>query len=119
MRVPTQLLKQRCTVEEFAGSGAHSPLYGEPRPLRASIQPSSELHDDGHGQTIVIDALGTIRPEAGPIRPESRIWSSGVTYRVVRCYAVPDERRPYQWELFLVRFAQSTSPDSAGSGSGS
>ena len=117
MRVPSELLRFSITVEDFAGSGALGPVYGEPRVIRASVQSTLQTVTTASGQTVTIDTLLLIRPDAGPIRPESRVTARNTLYKVVECYAMPDERRPYYYDVKLARFASLGG--SLGSGSGS
>lgn len=120
MRVPRELLRDTVTIEDFGGSGARGPVYDAPRSVRGSVQPTSRLATSQNaatgsfGVTVVIDALVVIRPEDGPVRPESRVTARGVGYRVVQSYPMPDERRPSHYELALARHASA-----GGVGSGS
>jgi len=115
VRVPNAMLRDTVTLERFEGSGAMGTLYAEPETIRAAVQPTSRLVTDQNGRTVTIDALAIIRPEVGAVRPESRITSRGVTYRVFNCQPTPDERRPTHYELGLSRLAARGG--TAGSGS--
>jgi len=117
MRVPSELLRFNVTVEDFAGTGALGPVYGESRVVRASVQSTLQMVQNAAGQTVTIDTLLIVRPEAGPIRPESRVTARSTLYRVVRCYAMPDERRPSHYEVHLTRFASLGGALGSGSGS--
>lgn len=121
MRVPRELLRDTVTVEDYDGSGAHGPLYRDPRGMCASLQGASRLFTDSRGQTITVDTLAIIRPEDGPVRPESKVFefTSGVEYRVAQCVPIPDARRPAHYELLLTRYAQARGGAGSGSGSGS
>lgn len=105
MRVPTQLLRETLSIEDFTGNGARGPLHGAPRTTRASVQPTSKLMTDSRGVEVVVDAMAIVRPEAGPVPVESRVTWAGQVYRVVSSFAMPDTRRPSHWELGLVRWA--------------
>lgn len=105
MRVPNQLLRDIASVREYGGSGARGPIFGDARAVRCSIQMSQREVVDAKGVTVTIDTLIIIRPEDGPVAAESLITTTDLTFRVVRCYAMPDERRPSQYELAVVRYA--------------
>lgn len=105
MRVPRQLLREQIVVEDYAGAGARGPVYAAARTVRASVQQTSRLMIDERGRQLTIDALVIVRPEDGPVRPESRIAWAGSTFRVERAYPMPDSRRPSHWELALTRLA--------------
>ena len=53
---------------------------------------------------VVRDTLAMIRPEDGPVAPQSRITWGTEKFRVETCYAMPDTRRPSHYELSLTRF---------------
>jgi hypothetical protein len=116
MRIPRELLRETASVEDYGGAGAHGPLFAAPRSMRASIQPTSKLVGDAQGATVAVDVLVMIRPEDGPVRPESRVTTRGVVYRVAQAYAMPDERRPSYFELALTRYDVSEAwPGGSGS----
>jgi hypothetical protein len=115
VRVPLALLRTPLTVEAFEGSGAHGPRFAEPVVIRSSVQPTNRLVLEPGGRTLAIDALAVIRPEAGPVRPESRVHAEDVTYRVVRCYAMPDPLRPSSYELSLAKIADTGAAVGSGS----
>ncbi len=118
MRVPKELLRYRITVRDYEGSGARGAVYGVPRVIRCQIQPTARVwvERDNTGISQDIDALIIVRPEDGPVRVESIVTTTdGSHFRVIRSYAMPDERRPSQWELAVTRYAV---PGSAGFGSG-
>jgi len=120
VRVPHQLLREKATIRDFGGNGARGVLYGEPRVVRCQVQPTMKAFTDASGVELTIEALAVIRPEDGPVRPESRLVVRDVQYRVVSAYPMPDDRRPSHWELALARFAAgSTSGGPATGGSGS
>lgn len=106
MKIPRELLRESAVVEDFAGSGAKGPLYtARAASVRCSVQPTSRLESDARGRAVTIEALVSIRPEDGPVAPESRVTVRGVSYRVVASNPYPDDRRPYSYELRLSRFA--------------
>lgn len=116
MRIPRQVLRDTVTLERFGGSGAMGPLYGAPETLRASFQGTARATSSSDGAVLAVTAAVFIRPEDGPVRPESRVTrSDGTRYRVVECYPMPDERRPSYYSLVCEKFATGYS----GSGSGS
>lgn len=117
MRVPSELLRFKVTVEDFVGPGALGPVYGKPRVVRASVQSTYRLVTSSPGYTVTVDALVIVRPEVGPVLPESRVTARGTVYRVFQCYAMPDERRPSHYELHLTRFASLGGGTGSGSGS--
>lgn len=102
MRVPRQLLRETITVEDYAGTGARGPVYVAGRPVRASMQQTSRLMSDARGNQITVDILATIRPENGPVPPESRVTWGSLVFRVAASHPYPDSRRPSHYELSLV-----------------
>ena len=105
MRIPHSILREDIAVQDFLGSGAHGPVYADARDVRARVEPTSRLFTDDQGRVLTITLLASIRPEAGPVPPESRVAWAGRTYRVVTAAAMPDTRRPDHYELALARFA--------------
>jgi hypothetical protein len=118
VRVPNELLREQIVIEDYAGSGARGPIYGERRTVRASVQPTQKewIERDNTGQTIDIDVLVIVRPEVGAVRVGSRVVLRGLRYQVVRSYEMPDERRPSHVEIALSAYATA---DEGGAGSGS
>jgi hypothetical protein len=118
MRVPRQLLRDTATVERYGGDGALGPVYAAAETIRVSIQQSVQVTGDSRGnvpgESLAQGPMAIIRPEDGPIRPESILTARGVRYRVVECNPMPDERQPYHYELTLARWAGSSA---GGSGS--
>ena len=106
------------TVRDYQGSGARGAVYGEPRTIRAQVQPTSRvwIERDNTGVSQDIDALAVIRPEDGPVTVESIVAYGDTKWRVFRSYAMPDERRPYHWELALTRYANPRELPGSGSG---
>lgn len=106
MRIPHNLLRSTAVIQDFQGSGPRGPLFGEPRTVRCSKQPTSRVIASGTGigqSVLAIDVLMTIRPEDGPVRPQSTVTIDGEVYQVRTAEPYPDERRPSQWELALTR----------------
>ena len=101
MRIPHQLLMDTLVVEDYRGSGAHGPLYGEPRTIRVSFQTSRSLVVDTHGRSVSITVLVLIRPDDWPVAPESHATSRGIVYRVTESEPMPDGRRPTHYQLAL------------------
>lgn len=107
MRVPRELLRETISVEDYSGSGARGPVYAAARSMRASMQERRRFVSDRRQMTAVtVDTLAIIRPEDGPVRPESRVSWNGETFRVESCYPMPDSRRPSHFELALTRYAE-------------
>lgn len=119
MRVPRQLLRETITVREYTGSGARGPIYSSARTMRAQLQRTDEAVQDSHGVVVQVQDLAVVRPEDGPVGAEALVEAHGEDFRVVRCYAMPDERRPYFYQLQLARFKPGTrsAPGVPGSGS--
>lgn len=117
MRVPNELLRSEIVVRTYEGAGARGPAYSEPRTVKAQVQPTSRVwvERDNTGTSQDIDALIVVRPESGPIGVESLVEYGGDRFRVIRSYAMPDERRPSQIELAVTRYATGAV---GGSGSG-
>lgn len=99
MRVPRQFLRFEAIVRDFDGSGGRGPVFGEPRAIRCSIQPTFARVASNGRSTLIIDTLLIIRPEDGPVRPQSTVEAQGVVYQVIEAYPTPDPRRPSHWEL--------------------
>ncbi len=100
------------------GSGARGAVYGEPRTIRAQVQPTARvwIERDNTGVSQDIDALIVVRPEDGPVTVESIVtYADGTKFRVIRSYAMPDERRPSHWELAVTRYAIPASAGASGS----
>ncbi len=83
--------------------------------MAAQLQRTDEVLPDSRGVQVVIQDLCIVRPEDGPVVAESRVTNGADEYRVIRCYAMPDTRRPYYYQLQLARYAPGPTP--AGSGS--
>lgn len=116
MRVPNELLRNEITVRTYEGSGARGAVYNEPRTVKAQVQPTARvwIERDNTGVSQDIDALIVVRPEEGPIGVESLITYAGEKFRVIRSYAMPDERRPSHIELAVTRYS-TTQPGGSGS----
>lgn len=109
-------------IRDYQGSGAFGAVYGEPRTVKAQVQPTSRvwIERDNTGVSQDIDALAIVRPEDGPVEVESVIEYGGYPkWRVIRSYSMPDDRRPYHYELALTRYANPASGPGSGSGSAS
>lgn len=106
MRVPHEALKERVTIEEYGGSGSMGPTFGEPRVVRASVQPTTKVVSDSRGVVTTIVSVIIIRPEAGPVAAESKVTDEiGRVFRVVQGDPFPDSRRPTHWELTVAKWA--------------
>lgn len=107
MRVPNFLLRDRVTLERYAGSGSHGETWGASEPnLRAHVEPKRRRINSIDGATSFADATAWFRPEVGIIPIESRVeWPTGSAawYRVVHAGALPDEVRPAYRELIMER----------------
>ena len=107
MRVPHALLRDTIAIEDYGGSGGMGPTFSASRNVRASVQATDRLVTDAQGRVVSTVSRVVIRPEAGPVPPESRVTFAGRKYRVVEAYPVPDARRPSQWELTLAAWANT------------
>lgn len=114
IRVPRELLRRTAVIRDFEGSGARGPVYAEPREVRCAVQDTIRYTSDARGNTVTVTALVTIRPEDGPVRPESVVDTLGTRYRVVQCVAMPDSKRPSHYELSVGQYVGTPL---AGSGS--
>lgn len=103
MRVPHSALRDRITVEDFGGAGSMGATYGAAREVPASFQSTTRVVADSEGNVVTTASIVIIRPEAGPVPPESRVTYLGVAYRVVQADPYPDARRPSHWELVVAR----------------
>jgi hypothetical protein len=100
--IPFSALRDVITIEDAAGDGALGPTFSSPRNVSASIQDIERLVLDEMGQQTTIDIMTIIRPEAGPVKPGSKVsLPNGDTYRVVKAFPMPDYRRPSHFELML------------------
>ena len=115
MKIPRQLLREIITVRDWSDSGSFGPVFASPRTLRASVQPSSRIIVGKDGRSLQVSAQILIRPEDGPIRPESRVALGSEAWRVETCEPMPDRRRPTHFEILAETW---TGPIPA-SGSGS
>lgn len=88
-------------IADYTGSGAMGGRLGTPRTVRASFQSDEKLATTDTGRVVSVTSRIVIRPEAGPVRAESKISFLGEDYRVIQAYPVPDARRPSQWELIV------------------
>ena len=118
MRVPNELLRNTITVRAYLGQGARGASYGEPRTMKAQVQPTARvwIERDNTGVSQDIDALIVVRPESGPVAVESIIEYGGEKFRVIRSYDMPDERRPSHIELAVTRYSTTASVGGSGSG---
>lgn len=114
MRVPHQMLRRTATLRRFGGSGARGPVFEEPVSVRCAVQDTDRFVQDARGENVHVTALVVLRPEDGPVRPESVLDVVGTRYRVVQCVPMPDERRPSHYELGLTQYVGAAL---AGSGS--
>jgi hypothetical protein len=115
VKIPRQLLRDVITIRDFAGSGSLGPTFGAPRTLRASVQPTTRVIVGPDGRNLQCSAMILIRPEDGPIRPESRVTYPPDAYRVLVCEPMPDRRRPTHYEILAETWIGAA--PSSGSGS--
>lgn len=109
MRVPRQALREWIDIEDYSGDGALGPVFARTRRVKANVQPTPILMEEGPQMQGWVRALVIIRPEDGPVPIESRITHLGITYRVERMYPIPDSYRPDHYEIQMGRFVQVTS----------
>lgn len=101
MRVPTSVLRQSLTVEDYLGEGAYGPAFGPAREMRASVQQTGSVLMEWKNEQIVVNSMVIIRPEDGPVAPGSKATIGADTFRVVKSFAMPDAFRPTHWELMV------------------
>ena len=101
IKVPSFLLRDRVTIEPYAGSGAYGDTYGTPRVVKAHVEPTNRLAIARDGQTVRAEAVVILRPEDGPVPVESRLVWGGVTFRVLTAGGLPDEVNPSHRELLI------------------
>lgn len=106
MRTPRQALREWLYVEDYRGSGSYGATYGLPRKIKANVQPTGILMEEGAQLQSYDTALVIIRPEDGPVPLESRITHLGIEYRVTHMYPIPDSYRPDHYELRMGRWVQ-------------
>lgn len=93
-------------IRDYAGDGAYGPVYGDPRTVKANVQPTFQFMEEGPQMQSWVVILIVIRPEDGPVKLESEVEHLGVAYRVTHAYPIPDSYRPDHWELRAGRFVQ-------------
>jgi len=101
--MPSFLLRERPTVENWQGDTSVGPTYAEARVVKAAMQATDRLVHDRDGKQATASVVMLVRPEVGPTTLESRVSWRGRLYRVLSEAAVPDERRPAFRELLLER----------------
>lgn len=101
-RVPGFLLRDRVTIEDYAGSSAYGDTFSAGRSgVKASVEPTNRLIVTRDGQQARAEALMVIRPEDGPVPVGSRVTWGGEAYIVLSAGAIPNEVRPSHRELWL------------------
>jgi hypothetical protein len=103
-RVPGYALRDRVTLTEYTGSGSHGDTYGDPRVVKAHIEPRRRMINNEGGGTILADATAWVGGGEPPVPISSRVeWpaGSGAWYIVRAAGAVPDEVRPAYRELII------------------
>lgn len=105
MRVPSEALRQRITIEKYAGEGALGSTFGAPVSARASVQPTQALVVDYKNDAVSVDTVVIVRPEVGPVDPGSRVTIDGKMFRVVKAFAIPDGHHPSHYELMVHSWA--------------
>lgn len=105
MKIPTFLLKDTISLEKYAGSGAHGPVYDGVVSVKAVFQDTTKLITNLRGVVVAASAAVLIRPEDGPVPVESRATVRSVVYRVASANPFPNEVSPYYWELLLDQYA--------------
>jgi len=106
VRVPRQALRETISIRDYRGDGALGPVYGDPREVKANVQPTNQLMEEGPQMQSWVLIMIVIRPEDGPVPLESEITHLGLTYRVTHAYPIPDSYRPDHYELRAGRFVQ-------------
>lgn len=70
--IPGMLLPHTVTVQPYEGTGAHGPIYGEPRTARAAVEDSRRLVRGTDGNEVVSEATVYTKPHHS-IPAESRV----------------------------------------------
>lgn len=115
MKIPRQLLREIITVRDWSDSGSFGPVFGQPHTLRASVQPTTRVIIGADGRSLQCSAQILIRPEDGPIRPESRVSLGSDGWRVIVCEPVPDHRRPTHFEILAETWTGAIPASGSGS----
>ena len=115
------LLRSWVEIEDYQGAGAFGPHFEEPRVVKASVQPTKRSAlISSEGRTVRADVVVMIRPEAGPVRPESKVTlvHGAWRWRVLECEPVPDEKHPSYYEMLCATWGRAGAGPGSGSGSG-
>jgi hypothetical protein len=110
VRIPYTALRQELVLEKAEGQGAYGATFADPVLLRASVQHTQQLVTDWKNETITINTLVIVRPEAGPVPPGSKVTIADAAvvqgeddvYRVVKSFPIPDGHSPSHWELMCA-----------------
>lgn len=102
MRISRQLLLETVIIRDFTDSAAYGPVMGDPRSVRASVQPTTKVVIGPDSRQLRVDVAILIRPEDGPVRPESQISLGPSSWRVLECSPIPDHRRPSHYEILAA-----------------
>lgn len=103
MRIPHSVLRQRITIERFAGQGARGPTFAAPEPnVHASAQSIENLRVEWKDEEVLVQYMVMVRPEVGKIPLGSRVTIDGEVFRVVKSIPSPDYHRPTHYELMLM-----------------
>lgn len=83
MRVPSSLLRQRLTIEDYTGeTGSGGPAYGPPRMLLARVEGTRKTVRTAAGVDVITSAVAYVRPGA-VVAAQARATCEGRTYTVV------------------------------------
>lgn len=99
--IPSALLRQKITVERYAGSTAYGPTWAAPVKMRARVTPRRRMVTTSTGDTIVADATVLIRP-CREIPAESKVTHHGRTYQVAGVTDATGLDEPHHSELILT-----------------
>ena len=114
MRFPRQLLRDVITIRDWTGSGSFGPTFAAPHTLRSSVEPTTRVIIGPTGATLRCDVSIVIRPEDGPVRPQSWVKLGASSWRVLECAPMPTIQRPTHYEILAATWTGAV-PGGSGS----
>jgi len=114
VKIPRQILRDVVTIRDWTGSGSFGATFGSSYTRRVSVQPTTRVIIGPTGATLRCDVSILIRPEDGPIRPQSWIKLGSSSWRVLECSPVPTIQRPTHYEILAATWTGAL-PSGSGS----
>jgi hypothetical protein len=113
VKVPYEALRQWVTIRRAEGSGSYGPIFGAPETVRASVQQTQALVTDWKNDQVVINTLIIVRPppEVEFVPAGSYVITDAETFRVAKCFYIPDEKSPSHLELMVRSWGAEDIPE--------